>query len=182
MVAKASHVPKPDNRAGNVPCFSWGAGSHSAKGTDECPSHREGRRELGTIVLCTTIWAFLELRFHSRENRSLEMLHTYWITWWCNLNSFFWFHVHALSPSGFQHHSFLLWHTYSVPVTRGDLCNLPEQHVQSHIGGWGHDVNMCSCIFLFLCRWGWASFQKLRAPESSVSLGLLGELPLTIPC
>lgn len=141
----------PKLTTGNVPRFPWGAGSHSAKGTDECPSHWEGRRELGTIVLGTTIWAFLELHFRSRENRSLEMLRTYWITWWCDLNSFFWFHVRALSPSGFQRHSFLLWHVYSVPVTCGVLCNLPKRLVQSHIGGWGHDVNMCSCIFLFLC-------------------------------
>lgn len=160
--ATASHVAKPDTGAGNVPRLPWGAGSHSAKGMGECTSHREGRRELRTIGLGTTIQVFLELHLHFRENWSLEMLRTYRITWRCDLNSFFWFHVHALSPSGFRCHPFPLWNIYSGQTVLGTYWvgwNLPEQCVQSCIGGWGHNVT-CAVAFFSSCAGEGSFFPK----------------------
>ena len=102
---------------------------------------RSAHHRLGDNTLFTNLFSvylltvpggkFLLSPFCFWENWSLEILCTCSITEFCDLSKFYWFHVHAHSPSGFQRHLFLLWNVYSILGPHWVLCNLSKQCVHS---------------------------------------------------
>lgn len=75
-------------------------------------------------------WSWWTTLFYSRENWSLRQSFLCMCSvteFSCDLSKFYWFHVHACCPSGFQRHLFLLWNVYSILGPHWVLCNLSKQ-------------------------------------------------------